>query len=176
MDPHERLYRRSLRDVLVAQNVVTAEQADELISSAREAHEPLGAVVVEAGYLTAWDLTKLVSANYQMPVIPLHEFKYDSRLVEGLPSSVLHQYRVLPIGRFGRAWSFAIGEPPGRDLVEALRAVCGSSIFFFVADSADIQRMLKDHVKFVDAKKDSAWKSIFDTGEKAVLSENGASA
>src|SRR5687768_2686056 len=55
MDPHERPYRRSLRDVLTSQGVLTTEQADELISSARETHEPLGAVVVEAGYLTAWD-------------------------------------------------------------------------------------------------------------------------
>jgi hypothetical protein len=172
MDPHERLYRRSLRDVLTSQGVLTTEQADELISSARETHEPLGAVVVEAGYLTAWDLAKVVSANYQMPIIPLQGFKFDHRLLEGLPPSVLHQYRVVPVGRFGRAWSFAIGEPPVRDLVEALRAVCGSSIFFFVTDCVEVQRVLKDHVKFVDSKKDSAWKSIFETGEQAVLSGN----
>jgi hypothetical protein len=174
MDPHERLYRRSLRDVLTAQGVVSAEQADELTSSARESHEPLGAVVVQAGYLTAWDLAKVVSANYQMPIIPLQGFKFDARLLEGLPPSILHQYSVFPVGRFGRVWSFAIGEPPVRDLVEALRAVCGSSIFFFVADCGEIQRLLKDNVKFVDAKKDSSWQSIFETGEQAVISHNRA--
>ena len=174
MDPHERLYRRTLKDVLVTQGVLTSEQADELTASARENHEPLGSVAVEAGYLTAWDLAKVVSANYQMPIIPLHDFKFDQRLLEGLPASVLHQYRVVPVGRFGRAWSFAIGEPPVRDLVEALRSVCGSSIFFFVTDCGDIQKLLQQQVKFVDPKKDLSWKSIFDTGEKAVLSGNGS--
>ena len=52
MDPHNRLFRRSLRDVLVDQGVLTQEQADELVESAYENSEPFGLVVVDAGYHT----------------------------------------------------------------------------------------------------------------------------
>src|SRR5437773_1497604 len=105
MDPHERLYRRSLRDVLVAQGVLTADQVDELVASARDSHEPFGAVLVSAGYLTAWDLAKTVAANYQLPILPLAGFSVDANWLDGLSPAVLHEHQVMPVGRFGRAYS-----------------------------------------------------------------------
>ena len=80
MDPHERFYRRSLRDVLVSQGVLAQDQAEELVVSARDAHEPFGCVVVDAGYLSAWDLAKTLAAAYQMPVLPLLGYKFDTTL------------------------------------------------------------------------------------------------
>jgi hypothetical protein len=167
MDPHERFNRRSLRDVLVSQGVMSAEQAEELTASAREAHEPLGAVLVDAGYLSAWDLAKTLAASYQLPILPLAGYEFDKDLLEGLDSALLYGHRVLPVGRFGRAWSFAVIEPPSRELVETLRATCGNSIFFFASEVTEVQRILKEQVKVLDAK-DTSWHSVFDSGEEAV--------
>lgn len=168
MDPFDRFYRRSLREVLVTQGVVSNEQADELIDSARQTNEPLGVVVVESGHLTSWDLAKTVASTYQMPVLPLAGYRFDKSLTEGLPPSLMHQHHVLPVGRFGRTWSFAVIEPPTRSLVEDLRASCGDSMFFFVAESAELGRLLREHVKVVDAAADSGWQSIFDEADLKV--------
>jgi hypothetical protein len=176
MDPYERFHRRNLRDILVGQGVLTAEQAEELNASARESHEPLGAVLIESGYLSAWDLTKTIAASYQMPILPLAEFDFDKKLLEGLSPTVLYQFQVLPVGRFGRAWSFAVIEPPSRELVESLRSSCGNSIFFFAAEAPDVRRLLKQHVKIVEAGKDKAWESIFDSGDEAVQQGSKAEA
>lgn len=170
MDPFDRFHRRSLRDVLVAQGVISNEQADELIDSARQTNEPLGAVVLEAGHLTAWDLTKTVATHYQMPVLPLIGFRFDKELSEGLPPSLLHQHQVLPVGRFGRTWSFAVIEPPSRELIEDLREVCGNSLFFFVADAPELLRTLREHIKVMDVAADSAWQAIFDVADQNVKS------
>ena len=80
MDAHDRFERRSLRDVLVAQGVLAEEVADELMTSARETNEPFGAVVLDAGHLTAWDLAKTVAAHYNLPCIPLTGFTFDKSL------------------------------------------------------------------------------------------------
>ena len=168
MDPFDRFHRRSLRDVLVAQGVISNEQADELIDSARQTNEPLGSVVLQAGHLTPWDLTKTVATHYQMPVLPLAGFRFDKHLAENLPPSLLHQHQVLPVGRFGRTWSFAVVEPPNRELIEDLRAACGSSLFFFVADANELLRTLREHVKVMDVASDSGWQSIFDVADQNV--------
>jgi hypothetical protein len=174
MDPHERFHRRNLRDTLVSQGVLNPEQAEELAAAAQEGHEAFGSIVVDAGYLSSWDLAKTLAASYQMPVLPLVGYEFDRKLLEGLSPTILHQYRVLPIGRFGRAWSFAVVEPPSRELVETLRSACGNSIFFFAAEVTDVLRLLKEHVKVVDAAKDTAWQSIFDSGEQAVHGQASA--
>ena len=168
MDPYDRFFRRSLRDILVSEGVLTEEQADELVESAYESNEPFGVVVVDAGYLTAWDLLKVVSANYQIPVMPMTEYRLDEALLNELPASTLYQYQMLPIGKFGASWTFAILEPPTRECLDALREACGSSLFFFAADANELQRLLGEHVKVVDVSSDDSWQNIFDSGDEKV--------
>jgi hypothetical protein len=172
MDVHNRFERRSLRDVLVAQGVLSVPLADELMSSAREENEPFGAVVVEAGHLTAWDLAKAVITHYQMPYLPLQGFRYDAELAEGLPTATLYHYNILPVGRFGKVRSFAVIEPPSRDCITELQETCGNNLFFFVSEVQEIQRLLNDNVKVVDAKGDTSWTAVFDTAHQSVLSED----
>ena len=171
MDAHNRLFRRSLRDVLVDQGVLTADQADELVESAFETNEPFGQVVVDAGYLSSWDLMKLVSSKYQLPVMPLAGYQLESDVLKAIAPSVLYQHQIVPVGKFGKSWTFAVVEPPSHACLETLRAACGSSLFFFVSDAADVQRTLAQNVKVVDAQADDSWQSIFDSGDERVLAD-----
>jgi hypothetical protein len=168
MDPRNRFERRSLRDVLVAQTVLSEETADELMSSAREHNEPFGAVVVESGHLSAWDLAKMVATHYQMPYLPLPGYRWDRDLADGIPAATLYQFLVLPVGRFGKVRSFAVVEPPNRDCLSALQDACGSHLFFFVAEVNDLQRILRENVKVVDTASDTSWQSIFDEADQSV--------
>lgn len=172
MDVHNRFERRSLRDVLIAQGALSAELADELVSSAREENESFGAVVVEAGHMTAWDLAKAVITHYQMPYLPLGGFHFDRDLVAGLPTATLYQYNVLPIGRFGKAWSFAVIEPPSRDCISELQDACGNHLYFFVSEVQEVQRLLNENVKVVDSSGDTSWTAVFDAGEESLLKED----
>ena len=172
MDVHNRFERRSLRDVLIAQGALSPELADELVSSAREENESFGAVVVDAGHMTAWDLAKAVITHYQLPFLPLQGFQFDEELAVGLPTATLYQHNILPVGRFGKAWSFAVIEPPSRDCINELQEACGNNLFFFVAEVQEVQRLLGDNVKVVDAKGDKSWTAVFDAGEESVLSED----
>lgn len=172
MDVHNRFERRSLRDVLIAQGALTAELADELVSSAREDNEPFGAVVVDSGHMTAWDLAKAIITHYQMPFLPLQGFQYEEALGEGIPTAALFQYNVLPVGRFGKACSFAVIEPPSRDCINELQDACGNNLFFFVSEVQEVQRLLNENVKVVDSKGDTSWTAVFDAGDQSVLSED----
>ena len=171
MDKFDRYFRRSLRDVFVGQGILTAEQAEELTISAEENNEPLGGVVVDAGYLSHYELTRLVSANYQMPVIPVIDLRVNEELVEGLPATVLHEHRVFPVGKFGDTWTFVVSEPPSRTCVAELIKHCGESIFFFTTLGDELSRLIRDSVSLVDAKKDASWQNIFEAGDERVLRE-----
>ena len=168
MDRFERFYRRTLRDVLVGQGVLTAEQADELAESAYEENESFGSAVVDAGHLTSWELARTVASHYQMPVLPLRGYEYEASDIEGISSTALYQYTVLPVGRFGKSWSFAVIEPPSRECVAALRETFGTAIFFFVAEADLVKEFVGEHVKVVDAKSDKGWQSLFDAADAEI--------
>ena len=168
---HHRVQRRSLRDVLVAQGTLTTDQADELMSAARDAHESFAAVLVESGHVSAYELCRTVSAHFQMPVLPLAGYDFDRLIVKGLPPATLYQYLAVPVGRFGETWSFAVIEPPSRDALDALKEVCGTRLVFFVAEVTEVQRLLREYVKVVDTSADPSWQSIFDTADQNILGE-----
>ena len=169
MDPFERFHRRSLGDVLVAQGIVTREKVDELLAAAKSSGEPLGTLLLESGTMTSWDLAKTIAAHFQMPVHPLTGYRFEREALEGLRSDLLHRHQVMPLARFGATRTFAVLEPPTRELVTELQAACGASIFFFVAEGPEIRRALAEHVKVVDTSKDGAWQQIFDVAEQEVL-------
>lgn len=171
MDRYERFYRRSLRDVLVGQGVLTAEQADELAESAYEASESFAYALVDAGFLSPWELATVVAGFYQLPVLPLVGYEYDADTLEGTSAATLFQYQVLPIGRYGRTWSFAVAEPPSRECIAALRESFGHALFFFAADAEIVKNMISEHVKVVDAKGDTGWTSLFDDADQRVKTE-----
>jgi hypothetical protein len=169
VDPFDRYFRRPLADVLVAQGILTRDRADELSASAKSSGEPLGAILLESGAMTAWDLAKTIAAHYQMPVHPLTGYRFERDVFEGLRGDLLHRNQVVPVGRFGPTRTFAVLEPPSRELVSELQAACGPSIFFFVAEGPEVRRALTDNVKVVDAMKDGAWQQIFDVAEQEVM-------
>ncbi len=173
MDPYERYYRRSLRETMVGQGVLTPEQADEFTEAAFESHEPFSTIVLDAGLLTEYELMKLVATHYQMPVIPLEGFEVDEDVLASIPASAIFQYRVFPLGRFGTTHTFAVVEPPSRECIAALRECCPGALFFFVGHGGQLQQLIAGHVKVVNADSDRSWESIFDAGEERVLGELG---
>ncbi len=173
MDPFDRFLRRPLDQMLVAQGVATRERMDELLASARETNESLGVVLLESGALSPWDFAKTIASQYQLPVQSLSGYRFDKDLVSSVPPEVLHRHQVMPLGVFGRTRTFAIMEPPTRELLDELQSRHGSSLFFFVAQGPEIARALREHVKVVDVDRDTSWQRLFDSAEEEVTKGAG---
>jgi hypothetical protein len=168
VDPFDRFLRRPLDDLLVSVGTLSREKADEMLASAETSGEPFATVVLEAGTLTAWDLARTVAVHYQMPVLPLAGYRFEKELLVGLQPEMLHRYQVVPLGVFGATRTFAVIEPPSRALLDELTNACGTSIFFFAAEANEVARILREHVKVVDANADAGWQKLFDAAEVEV--------
>lgn len=168
MDPFDRFTRHPLEEVLVGEGSLTRARAEELLDSARTTGEPFALVLLESGAMTAWDLAKTVATHYQMPVHPLAGYRFDKSLVEGVEAGMFHRHHIVPLGLFGRTRTFAVVQPPNRELIDELTAAYGTSLFFFVAEGPEIARVLREQVKVVDVEKDAGWSKLFDEGEQSV--------
>jgi len=168
VDPFDRYLRRPLDELLVTQGVLTRPKADELVASALEAGEPFCSALLDAAVLTPWDLARLVAVHYQMPAHPLAGYKFEKELFAGLAPEILHRYLAVPLAVFGRTRTFAVAEPPSRELLDALTSTLGTSLFFFIAEAPEIRRVLADHVKVIDAVADTSWQRMFDSAEAEV--------
>lgn len=168
MDPFERFTRHPLDEVLVGEGVLTRERAAELVASARQTGVPLATVLLESATMTAWDLAKTIATQYQMPVHPLSGYRFAPELLEGVEAGIFHRHHIVPLGVFGRTRTFAVFEPPTRELIDELTGAYGSSLFFFVAEGPEIERVLREQVKVLDVEKDGGWAKLFDAGDEKV--------
>ena len=148
--------------------MLARSRADELMASARATGEPFALVVLESGTLTPWDLAKTIATHYQMPVHPLVGYRFDESLLEGVEAGIFHRHHVVPLGKFGRTRTFAVVQPPNRELIDELTGAYGTSLFFFVSEGTDVTRVLREQVKVLDVEKDAGWSKLFDAGEESV--------
>lgn len=150
------------------EGTLTRARADELLESARATAEPFALVLLESGTMTSWDLAKTIATHYQMPVHPLAGYRFDKELLEGVEAGIFHRHRVIPLGKFGRTRTFAVVQPPNRELIDELTGAYGTSLFFFVAEGVEVDRVLREQVKVLDVEKDAGWSKLFDAGEESV--------
>ena len=168
MEPFDRFLRRPLDEMLVSQSILTREKADSLLESALAAGDPFAKVVLDAGTLTSWDLTRLIAIHYQIPVQPLAGYKFEKELFAGIAPEALHRHQIVPLAIFGKTRTFGILEPPTRDMLDELQASCGSSLFFFASEGPEIARVLRDHAPVVDVATDRGWHKLFDSADEQV--------
>ena len=81
--------RRSVNDqigeLLVKENLLTADQLRQARDDARSKGERLGAQITQLGYLDEAELTDFVAKQYGVPSINLEEFEIDPAVIALVP-------------------------------------------------------------------------------------------
>jgi type IV pilus assembly protein PilB len=73
-------------ELLVKQNLLTAEQLQKARDESRATGERLGAQITDLGFLDESDLTDFVAKQYGVPSINLDEFEIDPAVIRLIPT------------------------------------------------------------------------------------------
>ena len=138
----EKLARKHLGEILVDEGLISKSQ---LVDAEREHHrtgDPLGAILVEASYLTDWDLAKTVAMQYQLPYVELHTISR-TKDTDGIFSpGELQKHRFVPIDRIGNVLTMAVADMPDIEFLRSIQERSGLVPFLFVTLLTDIQKVL----------------------------------
>lgn len=147
----ERLSRKHLGEILVDEGLISKNQ---LVDAEREVHttgESLGPVLVEANYITDWDLAKTVSSQYQLPFVQLNTIA-QTKSVQGifLPEEQ-QKHRFYPLDRVGNVLTLAVADMPNIEFLRGIQERTGLTPFLFVALLSEIQQTLIDETAVPEA-------------------------
>ena len=81
-------------ELLVKENLLTAEQLKDAREEARSRGGRLGAQITQLGYLDEQELTDFVAKQYGVPSINLEEFEIDPSVIELVPEEVANKHTV----------------------------------------------------------------------------------
>ncbi|MCX6779316.1 MAG: type IV-A pilus assembly ATPase PilB [Candidatus Magasanikbacteria bacterium] len=135
-----RLAGRRVGEILLHQNLVTAEVLEKA-EAERERGESLAGALVRLGYLDEKILATAYAKQHGVAVVDMDELDIDPEVIALVPENMARRYVFLPIAKDGRRLRVAVAEPSHiNDIDSLMRFRPGSDIaevdVSFVEDTA----------------------------------------
>ena len=94
-------------ELLVRENLITADQLENALKNQRRNGGRLGSILINLGYVEDDDITSLLSRKYGVPSINLAFFEIDPSVIKLIPVDVAQKYMVVPLSRVGSTLTVA---------------------------------------------------------------------
>jgi len=129
-------------ELLVKENLLTADQLRQARDDARSKGSRLGAQITQLGYLDENDLTEFVAKQYGVPSIDLEEFEIDAVVIRLIPEEVATKHTVIPVNRAGSTLILATSDPSNIFALDDIKFLTGYNIQAVVAAEDAIRRAI----------------------------------
>jgi type IV pilus assembly protein PilB len=129
-------------ELLVKQNLLTAEQLRKARDESKGAGARLGAQITKLGYLEESELSDFVAKQYGVPSIDLEEFEVDPAVIQLIPEEVALKHNVLPVNRAGSTLILATTDPSNIFAIDDIKFLTGYNVEVVVAAEEAIKRCI----------------------------------
>src|SRR5438034_155759 len=99
---------RRLRDLRVADGVMTPAQLQKALGEQRGSTEKLGSILIKLGFINEEQLIGFLSRQYGVPSITLAQLEIDPTVLRLVPAPTARKYEVIPVRKMGNSLAVAI--------------------------------------------------------------------
>jgi len=140
--------KTQLGQLLLARNIVTAEQIElALIEQREKGHRKLlGELLVEMGYCTENQIASALAKAYGVPYAQVGPKICDPKVLEKLPRDFLEEHIVLPLFEVHGVLTVAVSEPANVFLVDEIERISGCKVQIVCSTSKDINATLQTYL------------------------------
>ncbi|NNL65683.1 MAG: type IV-A pilus assembly ATPase PilB [Myxococcales bacterium] len=126
-------------ELLVKENLLSAEQLEEASDKANKSGERIGAQITKLGYLEEAELSDFIAKQYGVPSIDLDDFEPDPDVLELIPEEVATKHTVVPVNRAGSTLVLATADPSNIFAIDDIKFLTGYNIDVVVATEDSIK-------------------------------------
>jgi type IV pilus assembly protein PilB len=132
-----------LGEILIRQNLLTADQLKQAVEHQRRQGGRLGESLVALGFTTEKDITAALSRQYGVPAIDFSTVTIDESLTRLVPREVAQKYCVIPVARRGATLTLAMSDPANVYAMDDIKFVTGFSIEPVVASEMSVRQAIE---------------------------------
>jgi type IV pilus assembly protein PilB len=147
-----------LGELLVREQVISAEQLQKAQETSKRTREPLRNSLIKLGVVKEDDLTQFLAKQYGVPAINLAEFDIESDVIALIPKDVARKHRVIPVNRADKTLIVAMSDPSNILAIDDLKFLTGYNIEVVVASEVSVTEALTRYYE----EKDEALSFNFD--------------
>jgi type IV pilus assembly protein PilB len=140
--------KMQLGQLLIARDVVTAEQIEQALQEQSEKghRKLLGELLVEMGYCTENQIASALAEAYGVPYAQVTPKICDPKVVELLPREFLEEYIVLPLFKVYDVLTIAVSEPTNVFLMDEIERITGCKVQVVCSTAKDIKATLQTYL------------------------------
>lgn len=128
-----------LGDLLIRNDLLTAEQLEKAVSEQKMNRERLPATLIRLKYISEDELAAFQSRQYGAPLIDLAEFEVDLGVVKLIGADVVQKYHLIPISRAGATLIVAMSDPSNIFAIDDIKFMTGHNVEVVVATEGAIK-------------------------------------
>ncbi|MFT7472136.1 MAG: MSHA biogenesis protein MshE, partial [Kiritimatiellia bacterium] len=115
-------------DLLVQNNVISAEQLQSAIDRQKQSGQRLGQVLIELGLVKEEQFLSYLSQQLQIPFVDLRRYNFDVSLIHRLRESYARRYRAIILADQGAQLLVGMADPMDIFASDELERILGQSI------------------------------------------------
>src|SRR5438132_5747791 len=131
-----------LGEILVRENLISAQHLREALDYQREHGGRLGYNLVKLGLVSDDMITAVLSRQYGIPSVNLDLFQIDESVLRLIPQEVAQKYSVLPLSRVGATLTLAMVDPTNVFAMDDIKFMTGLNVEPVVVAEASIQQAI----------------------------------
>ncbi|HSG81306.1 MAG TPA: type IV-A pilus assembly ATPase PilB [Gemmatimonadota bacterium] len=138
-------------DLLVREGLISEEQLKRALQEQRSNGHRLGYTLVEMGFVSETDLTRVLARKYRVKAVDLSRIgNIDKRVVNLVKPEIAVRHLVLPLRRVGRTLTVAMANPTNLDAIDELRFSTGYDIEPVVAGEYSLRKSVEKHYEALE--------------------------
>jgi len=148
-----------LLELLVSEETLTAEQAEQTVAEQRKSGEGVGPVLTRLGFLSEDQLFAWLSRRYGIPIVNLEALEVSEGTLTLVRREIAERYHVFPVRRVDDTLTLALSDPTSLSAIDDIQFATGLRVAPVLAPAAAIRASLSKHYHIdYQAKIDALFK------------------
>ena len=138
----DRVIWKSLGEMLVTENRITAEQLDNALELERKNGRKLSEILVDQGLATAEDLAMVRSIQLNVPLIDLKQHQVQPEALELITEDTARKHTLIPLKVVDNSLTVVMADPQDIITIEDIKAQSGMRVEVAIGIPSDIQQAI----------------------------------
>ncbi|MBM3783719.1 MAG: type II secretion system protein GspE [Acidobacteria bacterium] len=134
-----------LGEILVAKGLLQTGDLDRALELQKERGDKIGKILVDLGFVAQRDVLAGLSAQLQVPLVPIDAANFSAPETEALSARFLRQSRCLPLGVGENGLTLAMADPLDFETIAAVRGFTGLRVAPVLAAENEILEAIDKH-------------------------------
>jgi len=143
-----------LKQALVDEGKITAEQLADAERSAQRENESLSSILIKSRLMTQEQLASFMGDKMQIPYVNLRDYVIDRKVLELIPEEVARRYKVIPLFKIEDVVTVAMANPLDIIAIDEISALSRCLVEDVIASEESINAAIDQWYGVGDSRKE----------------------